>query len=270
MQTKDIDLEEYKEWLYELEISKQTIKSYQHSARLFFERYDEINKSNLIQFKRQMLDMHKPATAQSICCGMNKMCEYIGKPEYKLKTIRKARRTRLDNIPTMREYKRILRCLKKDENWKTYYMIKFLAKTGVRVSELIKLDKSHLEQGEAEMWTKGKIRRILIPQDLIDESRWYFDQTKGWALFTNYKGERIGVSGVRRRIYELEKYGIRREILYPHAFRHFFAIHFLEQTGDIVLLADLLGHSGLGTTQIYLTLSAQEQRDRLNEAMEGW
>lgn len=270
MQTKDINLEEYKEWLYELEVSERTIKSYLRAAKLYFEKYDELNKTNMIQFKREMLDKHKPATAQNICCGVNKLCEYIGKPEYKLKTIRKTRRTRVENVPTMKEYKRILRCLKKDENWKSYYMIKFLAKTGARVSELINMQKSDLDKGEAEMWTKGKIRRILIPQDLIDESRWYFEQTKGQMLFANRKGERMGIAGVRERIYELEKYGIRREVLHPHAFRHFFAINFLKQTGDIVLLADLLGHSGLGTTQVYLTLSEQEQRDQLNEAMEGW
>ena len=73
--------------------------------------------------------------------------------------------------------------------------------------------------------------------------------------------------GVAQTIKSCNRYGIRKEVLHPHAFRHFYAIQFLKHNKNIALLADLLGHESVDTTAIYLRLSAEEQKAQFNDAM---
>ena len=64
------------------------------------------------------------------------------------------------------------------------------------------------------------------------------------------------------------KYGVPREVLHPHGFRHFFAVKCLEGGTSITTLADLLGHASLDTTRIYLTMSEDKLRRSVNGAAE--
>ena len=71
--------------------------------------------------------------------------------------------------------------------------------------------------------------------------------------------------GIARQIYVLgKKYGIRKEVCHPHAFRHFFAKQFLSKNSDISLLADLMGHSDINVTRIYTRKSLEEQKIETN------
>ena len=62
------------------------------------------------------------------------------------------------------------------------------------------------------------------------------------------------------------RYGIRKEVMHPHSFRHLYAVEFLKHNSNIALLADLMGHSSVSTTSIYLKLSREEQMRQFNEA----
>lgn len=117
------------------------------------------------------------------------------------------------------------------------------------------------------MWTKGKIRRIYIPKQLIEESASYFQGTHSDFLFTNRYGNQLTERGVSQNIKNwAKKYGIREEVAHPHSFRHLYAIEFLKHNSNISLLADLMGHSSVNTTSIYLKLSKEEQMRQFNEA----
>ena len=129
------------------------------------------------------------------------------------------------------------------------------------------MTKDGLETGYCEMWTKGKIRRIYIPQSLIDESRDYFEKQDSEWLFTNRYGTQLSTRGVAQLIKNwCKRYGIRPEVAHPHSFRHLYAIAFLQHNSNIALLADLMGHSDVSTTSIYLKLSKEEQMRQFNEA----
>ena len=98
-----------------------------------------------------------------------------------------------------------------------------------------------------------------------DEKNDYGDDE---LLFKNKWNARItsgGVSEMCRRY--AKKYNLPREHMHPHAFRHFFAIQFLKNNNNISLLADMLGHSGINTTMIYLRQSKEEQNRQINEAV---
>lgn len=261
-------LEAFREWMIENEKSENTIDSYMMSARMYFEKYEELSKKNMIDFKQYLLSSRAHKTAAIRCIAMNQYCEFIGHPEFKTKRIKIHKQTTVDNVPTMEEYKYLIDCLKKDEKWKTYWMIQFLAKTGARASEFVRFEREHLNKGEVTLWTKGKIRKILIPSDLIEDSKEYFDSLPpGKYMFPNRYGKQMTMAGVRQAIRACERYGIRKEILHPHAFRHLYAVQFLKNNKNIALLADLMGHESVNTTAIYLRLSAEEQRNQFNSAM---
>lgn len=264
---EDRKIEEFEEHLRDLERSENTIDSYRRSVQIFFSRYPEINKKNMLDFKRWQLEKWKPKTAHSRIVAMNQYCIFAGHPEYCVKGIKIHQSTTVENVISLEEYEKLLDGLRQDGNERGYWMIKFLAKTGARVSEFVRLTRDGLETGYCEMWTKGKIRRIYIPNALADESRKYFRKSDTDLLFVNRHGGRLTERGVAENIKRwAKKYGIRKEVAHPHSFRHLYAIEFLEHNSNIALLADLMGHSSVSTTSIYLKLSREEQMRQFNAA----
>jgi len=181
-------------------------------------------------------------------------------------------RHRLDaeNVITEDEFK-LLSDKLRQANQKHYWVVQFLGKTGVRVSELIRLKKDCLTTGHQDMFIKGKVRRIYIPSVLAQESAEFFsEQNNGPLLFYSRSGEPYSRHGIKRLLtFHGEKYGIRREALRPHSFRHFYAKQFLRVAeNDISMLQDILGHSNINTTALYLKTSAAEKRARIDAAVD--
>lgn len=258
---------EFRMYLMDMERAQNTIDNYMQSVSIFFERYHGISKENMLDFKKWQLEKWKPKTAHNRVVAMNQYCQFTGHPEYCVKGIKIHGSSSVENVITLEEYHLLLDGLKNDKNEKGYWMIKFLAKTGARASEFIKLTKDSLEKGYCEMWTKGKIRRIYIPHPLIEESREYFLGQDSDFLFPNRYGEQMTKQGVAQNIKNwAKKYGVREEVAHPHSFRHLYAIEFLKHNSNISLLADLMGHSSVNTTSIYLKLSKEEQMRQFNEA----
>jgi len=260
--------DEFKDYLMDKERSTNTIDSYIQSVSMFYKMFDEINKKNMIEFKRWQLENRKPKTAAIRCISMNVYCDFIGHPEYKVKGVRLHSKNSVENVISMDEYKYFLQCLKNEGNDKLYFIIKFLAGTGCRASELVRLEKKCLAAGEFSLWTKGKVRKILIPKGLIRESKAYFNTVDSRYLFPNRYGEQMTPRGVAAQIKKYgQRYGIRDEVLHPHAFRHLFAIQFLAKNKNIALLSDILGHESVNTTAIYLRLSAEEQKKQIDKTV---
>lgn len=265
---KNDNIEKFRCYLIEEEKSNNTIDNYIKAVEIFFRNFNELTKENMISFKQMQIEKWSPKTAYNRCVAMNRYCEFEGKPKCKVKSIKIHKQNCVENVITQKEYEYLLDCLKEDGNQKMYWMIKFLAKTGARVSEFVRFERRHLKEGEVTLWTKGKIRRILIPKELLEESKQYFEkEPENKWLFPNRYGRQMTTRGVSQNIKNAgRKYGIREEVLHPHAFRHLYAIKFLENNGNIALLADLMGHESIDTTAIYLRLSAEEQKAQFNEA----
>jgi site-specific recombinase XerD len=136
--------------------------------------------------------------------------------------------------------------------------------TGSRVSELLQIKAEHVQIGHLDLYTKGgKMRRIYIPRILQKEALQWLQERKistGY-IFLNRFGERITTRGIAMQLKHFaDKYGLKREVVYPHSFRHRYAKNFLDRFNDIALLADLMGHESIETTRIYLRRTASEQR----------
>lgn len=267
----ETEIELFRKYLMKLERSENTINAYIWSVRLFFRQYQEINRENMLDFKKRQLEQWKSKTAHNRVVALNQFCMFLGHAEYCVKGIRIHQSTSVENVISITEYRKLLAGLKKDGNERGYWLISFLAHTGARVSEFVRMTRDGLTAGYCEMWTKGKVRRIYIPQTLIRESqeyfRKYFQETNTNLLFVNRYGGALSSRGVEESIRKwAKKYGIRKEVAHPHAFRHLFALEFLKKNSNIALLADLMGHSSVSTTSIYLKLSREEQMRQFNEA----
>ena len=136
--------------------------------------------------------------------------------------------------------------------------------TGVRISELIEIQVDDIRNGYIDVYGKGgKYRRVFIPRGLqLETLRWLAEDRKLYGyVFRNHSGGRISTRGVAQQLQRKAlKYGIDPALVHPHAFRHLFAKNFLEQVKDVSLLADILGHSSIETTRIYLRRTGEEQR----------
>jgi len=115
------------------------------------------------------------------------------------------------------------------------------------------------------------IRLLLVLQLQKEALQWINkEERKSGYLFLNARGGQLTPRGISLRLKEYAaKYGIDPSLIHPHAFRHLFARNFLKKENDIALLADLLGHSSIETTRIYLQQSSKEQ-SRMVDAIVDW
>ena len=263
-----IDIDGFRNYLYEEELSKNTVATYIKGLEMYAERYNEITKPNLIEFKRYLMDNFKPQTVNLRITALTNYCKYKGLPE-RIKLVKEQKKTHVENIITEGQYKKLMHCLKKDNNQRWYYNILLLAKTGMRISEALRVTKKDILMGKVTMHSKGHMRTIYFPKSLIEEMKDYlkrFDDNE--IVMQNHWGKPITSRGVSGKLQGFAKlYDIPKENLHPHAFRHFFAIEFLKRNSNIALLADLLGHSSVKMTQIYLRQSQEQQQQAVDKAV---
>ena len=155
----------------------------------------------------------------------------------------------LENVISDADYRFLKTKLKADGYDEWYFVVWFMAATGARVSELLHIKAEHVQTGYLDLYSKGgKIRRLYIPKNLRTEaSKWISEKglTSGY-IFLNRFGNLITTRGIAQQLKHFaEKYGINRDVVYPHSFRHLFAKKFLDRFNDLALLADLMGHESI-------------------------
>lgn len=263
-----LDLDGFCEYLYEEELAPNTIDAYMRSARCFEERYGEINKKNLIAYKKWMMERYAPQTVNLRLTAMMRYCGYAGDPT-KVKLVKEPRKTHIDNVITAEQFEHLTKSLQADGEYRWLAVVLLLGKTGARISEAIRITKKDLLAGSVTMHSKAHMRTIYFPQSLVDDLQDYLAELPDDAIvMRSERGKPLtskGVAGMLKHF--AAKYDIPKEVMHPHAFRHFFAIEFLKRNNNIALLADLLGHGSVNITQIYLRQSQKQQRAAIDEAV---
>ena len=257
-------IEEFERHLRGTNLSENTVTSYLFAVRQFGERHDVVTKRNLKEHKAWLIEQYKPKTVNLRIRAINCYLESIGKDSWKLSSVKVQQKAFLENVISEADYIYFKNCLKRDDNMLWYFVIRFLAATGARVSELVQIKVDHIRLGHLDLYSKGgKLRRIYIPKSLQDEAIVWLEekQQDSGFIFLNRFDERITTRGISGQLKKLAlKYGIDPAVVYPHSFRHRFAKSFLERCSDIAFLADLMGHESIETTRIYLRKTATEQR----------
>lgn len=263
-------IEQYRAYLASRELAPNTIDAYATSIRQFFESHSAIKRENGALWKQELLDRGlKPKSVNIRLNAFNSYCSMIGAEHEKVKTVRVHSASAVSNVISDEDYKRLLKNLMDDGNEKWYFNIRLLASTGARVSEYIRLRKRDFDRGYAELWTKGKIRRIYIPESFRDEARQYYkDRSSRDYLVQNRNGDQISTRGVASMLQKFAvKYGIDKEVMHPHSFRHLFALEFLKRNSNLSLLSDVMGHSSVSTTAIYTRMTKEQQQAAVNQTI---
>lgn len=242
------------------ELSNNTVRNYSKAVRTYLDFCEgDVNIDTAIAFKDYLKTTLEEATVNLYVNALNCFFGFTGET-FKLKCVPVKRLTTTENVITEDEYLTLCNKLSEDGDAVNTAIVSLLAQTGMRVSEMITVTVADIERGYKNIPTKNKTRTVIFPESL-----------KVIIKSGDAPSERIiplTVRAVQKRLESMAaKFGIRKNVMHPHSFRHFFAIRFLKHDKDISLLSNLLGHSNLSTTAIYLTLSREEQAKRLNDVM---
>lgn len=263
----------FEKYLGKSDLAKNTVTSYAWTVKYFLAHYQEINKRNLLAYKGYLMENFKPQTVNLRLQGINKYLEFVRQDKLKMKFVKVQQKNFLENVISNEDYKFLKTQLKADGYDEWYFVVWFMAATGARVSELLQIKAEHVIVGHLDIYSKGgKLRRLYIPKTLQQEAKQWL-RSKGLTsgyIFLNRYGERISTRGLAQQLKHFaDRYGLMREVVYPHSFRHRFAKNFLDKFNDIALLADLMGHESIETTRIYLRRTATEQR-RIVDKVVTW
>ena len=147
-------------------------------------------------------------------------------------------------------------------------LMETICATGIRVSELQYITVENAERGRAEIALKGKIRTILLPAKLCRKLLKYAkkQKTASGEIFLTRNGKPLSRKQIWAEMKALcEKAGVEATKVFPHNLRHLFARTFYKVCKDVVRLADVLGHSSIETTRIYLISTGAEHLQTLNK-----
>lgn len=260
-----MNFDSFEEYLKGTNLSDNTISSYKFAVKQYFQQFDTVTKRKLQAHKMWLIESYKPKTVNLRIRAINCYLDSIGKGELKLQFVKVQQKAFLENVISEADYEYFKTSLRKDGELFWYFVVRFMAATGVRVSELVQIKAEHVRIGYLDLYSKGgKLRRIYIPKLLREEALSWLkerNQDSGF-LFLNRYGQRITTRGIAGQLKVLaQRYGIDPAVVYPHSFRHRFAKSFLDRFNDLALLADLMGHESIETTRIYLRRTSTEQRD---------
>ena len=218
-----------------------------------------------------LTDGYAPETVNSMIVALNRFLGVIGREDCRIHTLRIQRKLfrRQERELTRVEYERLVQTAERKGQARLALLLEAIAATGIRVSEVKYLTVEAAKAGRAEISLKGKIRVILLPNKLRRKLLKYAKKQKivSGEVFLTRNGR--GLS--RKQIWAEMKMLCKRarvaaNKVFPHNLRHLFAREFYKICRDVVKLADVLGHSSMETTRIYLLSTGEEhvrQLDRL-------
>lgn len=260
----------YAEYLLEAELSENTREVYLREAKSFLEFLGErkITKKETIEYKKHLLARgRKPSSINLYIVAVNRYLKFAGFENCMIKTEKLQKRHCPENIIDKEEYKKMLDYTKETGNNKYYCIMRTLALTGIRISELSDCTVEALAQGKFMTSNKGKQREVYLPDKLICNLLEYceLERIETGPIFMGNTGRAISRAAVYKMFVHIaDMTGISKEKVHPHSFRHLFAVTYMEQYSNLFELADLLGHSSLEVTRVYTSSTVKEKRGRMN------
>ncbi len=246
-------------WLIQQqEFSANTARSYTHSAKQYLQMFSTITSKDVIAYKQYLLSTTLSRKTINIrLSGVVAYGKFLGK-KIEVKRLRVPRAYECNNIPTENEMDIFLSKVKEINHY-WYLVSRCLSTTGLRVHELLKITYQDILNSNVVLIGKGgKPRRVFFQSKFIDEIKDYIS-SKSLLL-----EERFCTKTPRGIAQQLHNYSAKAGLdvakFHPHAFRHYFAKQYLKKNpSDIIGLQNLLGHSSIETTSIYLQRSYEEQ-----------
>ncbi|MCC8128057.1 MAG: tyrosine-type recombinase/integrase [Clostridiales bacterium] len=264
----------FKQSLIDGEKSEATVKKYMHDLGVFqnFAGHRRVNKELTIRYKGFLEKCYMVSSVNSMLAGVNGFFKYMGWYDCVVKTIKSQEGLfrREDRELSREEYQRLLDAAKAAGKPRLWHILQVLCSTGIRVSELRFITVEAVLAGYADVILKGKNRRIVLPQKLAALLKEYirkYHVVKG-SVFVTRGGNPIDRCNLYHEIKKLcNVAGVASSKGFPHNFRHLFACIYYEQEKNLANLADVLGHSNINTTRIYVRCGWKKQI-RILDAMD--
>ena len=248
------------------ERSAATVEKYLREARQFSAWLggEPVSKAAAARWKKQLLAAGCcPATVNGKLTALDRLLALLGWGDCRVKHLKLQRRLfrERERELTGEEYRRLLAAAEREGRGRLALLMEAICATGIRVSEVKYLTVEAARAGRAEIALKGKIRTILIPGKLCRKLLRY---ARGQSIAS---GEifltRGGNSLSRKQIWAdmkrlCRQAGVAPSKVFPHNLRHLFARTFYQVCRDVAKLADVLGHSSIETTRIYLISTGAE------------
>ena len=265
-------IKNFKNHLYEEERSENTIEKYMRDVRFFREWLGgrEVDKSVVLKYKKKLCERYAPKSVNSILSSLNALFMFMNWYDLKVKTLKIQRRIFADKDKelTKAEYERLLLAARRKGNRKLFLLMQTICSTGIRVSELRFVTLSAVKCGQADIDCKGKTRIVIIPEALCNILRKYAKEQKitSGSIFVSKNGKPLDRSNIWKLMKSLcEDAGVSKEKVFPHNLRHLFARTYYSIEKDIARLADILGHSSIETTRIYIMENSDIHRKQIQK-----
>lgn len=262
-------LRSYHQYLLREEKSTATVEKYLRDVRAFsvYAGDGEITKEVVLEYKRELQQKeYAVRSINSMLASINSFLIYMGWTDCKVKSFKLQRQVYCaeEKELTKAEYERLLKAAEKNEQLRL--VMQTICSTGIRVSELKYFTVEAVSHGEVIVNCKAKTRTILIPgklrKRLLDFAR--KQKIRSGVIFLTRNGNPLDRKTIWAQMKGLCKTaGVNPSKVFPHNLRKLFARTFYGIEKDIAKLADILGHSSIETTRIYIMTTGTEHRRKI-------
>ena len=264
-------IKKFKDYLRLEEKSKNTIEKYMRDVNTFwkFVGNETVTKELAIAYKEQLLsNKYAVRSINSMIASLNSFFTFAGCEFLKIKTIKEQRQIFCpeEKELTKAEYERLVSAAERKGNKRLNFILQTICGTGIRVSELKFITVEAAKKGEAFVFCKGKRRSVFIVKALQKKLLRYAAERKirSGCIFITRTGNPVSRTNIWRDMKKLCKDAqVNPDKVFPHNLRHLFARVFYGIEKDIAKLADILGHSSINTTRIYIISTGTEHRQRM-------
>ena len=259
----EIELQSFHQYLIREEKSTATVEKYLRDVRAFvvFAGEKAVNKELVMAFKQYLQERYAVRSVNSMLASVNSFLNFLGLPNCRVKNIRTQRKTYCaeEKELSKTEYLRLLEAARRKPQLQL--VMQTICGTGIRVSELRYFTVEDVKNGEIVINCKGKTRTILIPGKLRKLLLDYAKKQKirSGVIFVTRNGKPLNRSNIWAQMKALCKTAeVNPRKIFPHNLRKLFARTFYGIEKDIAKLADILGHSSINTTRIYIMSTGKE------------
>lgn len=263
-------IDDYRNNLILQEKRVATIEKYIRDIRAFsvYTQDKTITKEIVIAYKSHLQENYAVRSVNSMLASINSLFTFLNWFDLRVKSLKLQQKVFCSEEKelTKAEYKRLCDVAKQKKNQRLNLIIQTICATGIRVSELQYITIEAVKCGEAVVNCKSKTRSVFIIKKLKQKLLRYAAEQgiKSGMIFVTKSGKPINRTNIWREMKSLCKdANVNSQKVFPHNLRHLFARTFYSIEKDIAKLADILGHSSIDTTRIYIISTGTEHRRRM-------
>lgn len=264
------ELEGFRTHLVSEERSAATVEKYLYEAGAFVRWLGErsLDKQAALAYKEELLRAYAAASVNCKLAAVNRFLKFLGRADCAVRAVKTQRRLfrAKERELTKAEYLRLVAAAGRKGDRRLRLILQAICSTGIRVSELRYITAEAVKTGRAEVRCKGKERTIFLPKLLCRQLLGYLRERgiSSGPVFVTRSGRNLDRGNIWAAMKGLcRTAGVAASKVFPHNLRHLFARLFYRQEKDIARLADILGHSSVETTRIYMVSTGAEHAQRM-------